>query len=179
MKSILGRLFGALWLAAVLVPLPARAALDMFLDIPGVTGESTRSGHTNQMDVLAWSWGMSNSGTTHNGGTTNTVKADFQDLSVTKYVDNASTQLLLHCANGSHFATATLYVNKTGTNYLKITLTEVLVVSVSTGGSGGEDRLTENITLNFAKVQFDYTPTTPPGPVVSFGWDIVASAAFP
>jgi type VI secretion system secreted protein Hcp len=40
---------------------------------------------------------------------------------------------------------------------------EVLITSVSTGGSGGEDRLTENVTLNFAKVTFKYTPQTPTG----------------
>jgi type VI secretion system secreted protein Hcp len=33
---------------------------------------------------------------------------------------------------------------------------EVMVVACSTGGSGGEDRLTENVTLNFAKVKFEY-----------------------
>ena len=36
-------------------------------------------------------------------------------------------------------------------------MTEVLVTSVSTGGSGGEDRLTENVTFNFAEVKVDYT----------------------
>ena len=37
-------------------------------------------------------------------------------------------------------------------------MTEVMVTSVSTGGSGGEDRLTENVTLNFAKFKFSYQP---------------------
>jgi hypothetical protein len=38
--------------------------------------------------------------------------------------------------------------------YIQITMKEVLVSSISTGGSGGEDRLTENVTLNFAEVKF-------------------------
>ena len=35
-------------------------------------------------------------------------------------------------------------------------MTEVLVTACRTGGSGGEDRLTENVTLNFAKVKVEY-----------------------
>ena len=42
--------------------------------------------------------------------------------------------------------------------YIKIKMEEVLITSISTGGSGGEDRLTENVTLNFAKVSLDYVP---------------------
>jgi len=72
-----------------------------------------------------------------------------------------------------------LTVRKAGENpveYLKIKLTEVLVSSVSTGGSGGEDRLTENVTLNFAKVAVDYTGQDEKGkaksPAQSMTWDI-------
>jgi type VI secretion system secreted protein Hcp len=182
MKNILGKIFGTLVLIAVLVAPPARA-LDMFLDIPGIPGESTTSLPLNQIDVLAWSWGMSNPGSAQIGGGGGAVKANFQDLSLTKYVDKASPLLMLRCANGAHISKVTLYVRKAGskpTDYIKIIMTEVLVTSVSTGGSGGEDRLTENISLNFAQVEFDYTPTTPDGttdtPVV-FQWDIAGNVA--
>jgi len=46
---------------------------------------------------------------------------------------------------------------KTQLEYMIIKLEEILVSSVSTGGSGGEDRLTENVVLNFAKVDVEYT----------------------
>ena len=182
MKRILGRLSGALCLAAVLAALPAHAALNMFLDIPGVSGESTDPVHTNQMDVLSWSWGMSNSGSAV-GGVGGPGKVSIQDVSFTKYVDKASPLLMLHCANGAHFTTATLYVLKAGAtpnDYIKIILTDVIVTSVSTGGSGGEDRLTENVSLNFAKVEFDYSVITNgkasvPNP---FKWDIGANAPY-
>jgi type VI secretion system secreted protein Hcp len=176
MKTILGKLFGGLCLAAVLVALPAHAALNMFLDIPGVSGESTDPVHTNQMDVLSWSWGMSNSGAVGVGA----GKVSIQDVSFTKYVDKASPLLMLHCANGAHFTTATLYVLKAGAtpnDYIKIILTDVIVTSVSTGGSGGEDRLTENVTLNFAKVEFDYSVITngKAGVPNPFTWNIAAN----
>lgn len=155
------------------------AAVDMFLDLGAVIpGESTDKVHKSQVDVLAWSWGMSNSGTTHDGGGGGAGKSNFQDLSVTKWVDKASPLLMLRCADGKHLAKATLFVRKAGGNpieYIKIELTDILVNSVATGGSGGEDRLTENISLNFAKLQLDYVPTRPdgsPDAAIKFAWDI-------
>lgn len=138
-------------------------AVDMFIKIGDIKGESTDKKHADKIDVLAWSWGMSNSGTTHQGGGGGAGKANVQDLSFTKYVDSASHALLLACSNGQHYGTANLIVRKAGgkgapIEYIKIEMTEVLVTSVSTGGSGGEDRLTENVSLNFAKVKFEYTP---------------------
>jgi type VI secretion system secreted protein Hcp len=179
MKRRLGKLVAAVSLAAVLVTLPASAAVDMFLDLDGIPGESTDKGHKDQVDVLAWSWGMSNSGTTHDGGGGGAGKVNIQDLSLTKWVDKASPVLMLRCADGKHIAKATLFVRKAGTTpieYIKIELTDILVSSVSTGGSGGEDRLTENVSLNFAKVKVDYVPTKPDGSAddpITFSWNIV------
>jgi type VI secretion system secreted protein Hcp len=143
-------------------------AVDMFIKIGDIEGESVDKSHAKKIDVLAWSWGMSNSGTTHMGGGGGSGKCNVQDLSITKYVDAASHALLLSCSNGQHHAKANLIVRKAGgkgapIEYIKIEMDEVMVVSVSTGGSGGEDRLTENVTLNFAKVKFEYTGQTPTG----------------
>jgi type VI secretion system secreted protein Hcp len=135
-------------------------AVDMFLNIEGeIDGESMDSSHKKEIDVLAWSWGMSNSGSFHVGGGGGAGKVNMQDLSVTKWVDISSPVLQLYCANGDHFSKAVLTVRKSGKKpleYIKILMEQVMVTSVSTGGSGGEDKLTENITLNFAKVKFEY-----------------------
>jgi type VI secretion system secreted protein Hcp len=137
-------------------------AVDMFLKLDsGVKGESQDHKHKDEIDVLAWSWGMSQSGTFHTGGGGGSGKANFQDISVTKWVDKASPALMLYCSNGDHFPEATLTVRKAGKKpleYIVLKMKKVLVTSVSTGGSGGEDRLTENISLNFAEVKVDYTP---------------------
>jgi type VI secretion system secreted protein Hcp len=143
-------------------------AVDMFMKIGTIDGESTDKVHAKKIDVLAWSWGVSNSGTTHHGMGGGSGKANVQDLSFTKYVDASSHALLQACTTGEHFDTANLIVRKAGgkgvtIEYIKIDMAEVLITSVSTGGSGGEDRLTENVTLNFAKVSFFYTPQTPTG----------------
>lgn len=185
MKNTLAKLVGVFGLAVIVFTLPASAALNMFLDIDGIPGESTVAGHVGQVDVLAWSWGMSNPGTTHGTTGTGPAKANFQDLSLTKYVDKSSPLLMLHSANGTLISTVTLYVeNANGTakpaQIIKIVLSNVLVTSVSSGGSGGEDRLTENITLNFSKIEYDYSPLNPDGSAgtpITFAWDIQKNVA--
>ncbi|HEV2392516.1 MAG TPA: type VI secretion system tube protein Hcp [Verrucomicrobiae bacterium] len=156
-------------------------AVDMFIKIGDVEGEAVDHKHKNEVDVLAWSWGMSNSGSAHVGGGAGAGKVNVQDLSFTKYVDKASPKLMLACCNGKHYDQALLTVRKAGekpVEYIKIKLTEVLITSVSTGGSGGEDRLTENVTLNFAKVHVDYTPQDAKGAAgtaIPMSWDIAAN----
>lgn len=134
-------------------------AMDIFIKIGALKGESLDSVHKDAIDVLAWSWGMSNSGSAHHGGGAGAGKANVQDLSITKYIDKSSPALQAACLKGQHFPDATLIVRKAGgkpLEYVTMTLSEVLITAVSTGGSGGEDRLTENVTLNFAKVKFQY-----------------------
>ncbi|MDH3351904.1 MAG: type VI secretion system tube protein Hcp [Gammaproteobacteria bacterium] len=158
-------------------------AVDMFLKIDGeIEGESKDHKHKGEMDILAWSWGLSNSGSFHTGGGGGSGKANFQDLSVTKWVDIASPVLQLFCSNGDQFKKATLCVRKAGKKpleYIVITMEDVMVTSVSTGGSGGEDQLTENVTLNFAKVKFEYTSQKDdggPDKKKNNYWDIRANA---
>jgi type VI secretion system secreted protein Hcp len=157
-------------------------AMDIFIKIDGAPGESRDKTHPNEIDVLAWSWGMSNSGTGHMGGGHGSGKVNVQDLSFTKYIDFSSTVLELFCASGKHIKDATLVVRKAGEKpleYLKIKMEDVLISSVSTGGSGGEDRLTENVTLNFAKVKVDYQKQSAAGAAdggpATFTWDIAAN----
>jgi type VI secretion system secreted protein Hcp len=157
-------------------------ALDMFIKIGELKGESRDKVHKDEIDVLAWSWGISNSGSAQVGGGAGAGKCNVQDLSFTKYIDKASPDLMLACCNGKHFPKATLTVRKAGENpleYLLITVEELIVTSVSTGGSGGEDRLTENVTLNFARVKVNYKEQTPTGGVgdkPEMGWNIAENA---
>ena len=141
-------------------------AMDQFIKIGDLKGETRDKEMKDNIDVLAWSWGVSNSGSAHTGGGAGAGKANVQDLSFTKYIDKTSPSLLLACCKGTHYTDATLVVRKAGgkpLKYVTITMSEVLITSVSTGGSGGEDRLTENVTLNFAKVKVDYIEQKPDG----------------
>lgn len=158
-------------------------AVDMFLKIedPPIKGEAQDDKHKEEIDVIAWSWGLSNSGSAHTGGGAGAGKVHVQDISITKWVEKSTPELVLSTANGQHHKKATLTVRKAGTTpveYLKIHLSEVLVTSLSTGGSGGEDRLTENITLNFREYEIEYTPQKldgTPEASVKTGWDVAAN----
>ena len=134
-------------------------SVDMFMKIESLAGESVDKTHAGEIDVLAWNWGVSNAGSAHVGGGAGAGKASVQDLSFTKFTDKATPNLLIASCNGKHFASAVLVIRKAGETpleYLKFTLTEVMVTSVSLGGSGGDDRLMENVTLNFAAMKVEY-----------------------
>lgn len=158
-------------------------AVDMFLLLDGIDGESLDKTYTGQIDVLAWGWGVSNFGTGHMGGGSGAGKADFQDISVTKYVDKASATLLQFCATGKHIKEGVLIVRKAGgeqQEYIEMEMEQILVTSVTTGGSGGEDRLTENISLNFAAFKYKYSPQTKTGDAAKapeFKYNIAERAA--
>ena len=83
-------------------------AVDMFLKLNGVTGESKDKVHTNEIDVLSWSWGMTNNGSAHVGGGAGSGKVSVQDLTLSKFVDSSSPKLMLGCCNGKHFPDALL-----------------------------------------------------------------------
>lgn len=156
-------------------------AVDMFIKLDGIDGEAQDKVHKDEVDVLAWSWGMSQSGTTHMGAGSGAGKVNVQDISITKYVDKSSPTLMLKTSNGAHIKEATLTVRKAGENpleYIIIKMTDIIVTSVQTGGSGGEDRLTENVTLNFGAVEVKYTEQTMDGGAgkeVEYKWDIAAN----
>jgi type VI secretion system secreted protein Hcp len=136
-------------------------ATDAFLKLGALKGESQVKGFENQIQVLAWSWGMSQSGTTHHGTGGGAGKVNVQDLSFTHYVDSATPPLVLACCKGTHYEEATLTQRKAGGDplpYLIIKLKYIIVTSVSAGGSGGEDRVTESVSLNFAAFEVSYQP---------------------
>ena len=156
-------------------------AVDMFLKIDDIEGESVDDVHAAEIDVLSWSWGMTQSGTTHSGPGGGSGKVNVQDLSFVHYVDKASANLMKMCCNGKHFEEATLVVRKSGEmplEYLIITMKGGLISSVSTGGSGGEDRITENVTLNFSEFKTEYVPQMADGSgdaSVIVGWNIATN----
>lgn len=153
---------------------------DMFLKIEPLEGESQDAVHRREIDVLAWSWSMSQSATSHVSGGAGAGRLSVQDLSVTKYVDNASTELMRFCSTGRSIKEARLTVRRGGREtfeYLVIVMKQVIVSSVSTGGSAGDDRLTENVTLNFGSYKIRYTPQNDdgtPGERTVWKWDIAA-----
>jgi len=153
-------------------------AVDMFLKLEGIKGEAQDEKHKDEIDVLAWSWGMHQSGTVHMGSGAGSGKVSVQDLSLTKFVDKSSATLVQHCATGKHITKGKLVVRKAGDKpleYITIDFDDLIVTNVSTGGSGGDDRLTENVTLNFRQFKYTYKTQNKDGSAgapVDFGWNI-------
>lgn len=138
-------------LLVAIAAIPAQAALDMVLEIPGVDGDATLPGYEDQILVLAWSWGGSSPGC---GGSVN-----YQDISLTKFLDPASVDFWGALRDGTVFPSATLRVvdPTSGAVGKSIAMSNVFLTSISTGGSGGENRLTENVSIGFSQAVITYT----------------------
>ena len=136
-------------------------ASDMFLKLTGIKGESVDDKHKGEIDVLSWSWGMSD-------GTGKTRKGTLppkciQDLQLTKFTDSASPQLIMNGVLGQSTKEGTLTMRKAGKDqqeFLVIKMTDVLVTSYQTGGSAGDNSplLVDAVVLSFSSIEGEYRP---------------------
>ena len=155
-------------------------AVDMFLKLDGIKGESKDDKHKDEIHIESFSWGMNQTGAFGTGGGGGAGKVAVHDISVTKYVDKSSASLMLHCCNGKHIASGLITVRKAGEKpleYLKIKLEDILVSGVQHAGHGS-DLLTESLTLNFAKFHVEYQEQKKDGsgqPGGEMGWDVKAN----
>lgn len=137
-------------------------AVDIFLKLDGITGEARDgapgSPHRGEIDVLAWSWGMTLKMNRAGGGPAKA--AEVEQLIITKYVDRASPALMTALVRATKIPTATLVCRKAGGDkpleFLKITMNDAMVTSVKPDGMGANDRFTEQIVLDFARVTVSY-----------------------
>jgi type VI secretion system secreted protein Hcp len=157
-------------------------SVDMFLKFGSIDGDSKVAGHEDEIEVLGWSWGAHQSGTMHRGRGGGAGKVSVQDMTINKWVDQATPNLWKLCCNGKHEDEAVLTIRKAGgdspVEYLKITLEEVLIADLQTGSAQGDEDVTETLTLNFAKFKLEYTPQEADGTggaTVETGWDIRAN----
>ena len=156
-------------------------AVSIFARIGTIKGESRDAKHKDEIEVLSWSWGVSQTGTMAPGGGGGKGKASFHDFNFTHHVDKASPVLMKACATGEHIKDATITVRKAGKGqqeYLVITMTDVLVTSVSMSVSAEGDATMEGVTLAFAKVDLVYKPQKPDGSLdvgLHFKYDLKAN----
>ena len=160
------------------------AAVDYFLKIEGIAGESTDSKHKGEIDLESFSWGVTQSGAHAAGGGGGAGKASFQDFHFVMKINKASPKLMLACANGEHIKKATLVCRKAGKEqqeFMTVNMSDLLISSFQTGGSGHGDILpTDQISLNFAKIEFEYKEQKADGTLggaVKAGYDLKANKA--
>jgi type VI secretion system secreted protein Hcp len=158
------------------------AAVDYFLKIDGIEGESQDAKHKGEVDVQSWSWSEQQSGTSAGGGGGGAGKVQMGDFRFTMTVNKATPKLFLACASGQHIPKAVLTCRKAGgeqQEYLKISLSDLLVSSYQTGGSASSDLVpVDQIALNYAQIEFEYKEQKPDGTLggaVKAGWDVKAN----
>lgn len=110
-------------------------AVDMFLKIDGIDGESNQSKHKGELEILSFSWGIQQSSSTGGAGS---GKVAVQEFTVVKQMNNSSPHLMEKCCTGEHIPSVqlTLASKEKPIEYMKIKLTDVLISSYQTGGAG-------------------------------------------
>ena len=155
-------------------------ASDIFAKLGDIKGESLDDKHKNEIEVLSFSWGVTNAGSMASGGGAAAGKATFQDLSIVHRIDKATPALMQACATGTHLKEAIITHRKAGKGqheYLIVKMNDVLITSVTHGGATGEPA-SESVTLVFAKVDLEYKPQKGDGSLdagVHFKYDLKAN----
>src|SRR5215211_5780834 len=111
-------------------------ATDIFARLGEIKGESADDRHKDEIGVLSWSWGVSQSAPNSAGSGAAAGKVTFNDFNFTHRVDKASPVLMRACATGQHLKDATITMRKAGKvqqDYLIVKLTDVLVTNVQLG----------------------------------------------
>jgi type VI secretion system secreted protein Hcp len=157
-------------------------AVDYFLKLDGIEGESHDDKHKNEIDLLSWSWGETQTGTHSAGGGGGAGKVDMQDFHFVMSVNKASPKLMLACASGEHIKKAVLTCRKAGKDqqpFMLVTMSDLLVSSFQTGGSGhGGEVPNDQISLNYAKIEWEYKEQKADGTLggaIKAGWDLKAN----
>lgn len=153
-----------LLIAAVLLVLqPVAGQGKGFLNIRGIKGESTDKNHDGWIDVVSVNLGANNR-LLRGGATTRSSSRTPGTCTIVKTVDRASTPLQQKAASGQGLGTVELQFVTTDSGgnpvYLKFTMSNVVVTSFSTQGSGGNDQLTESVTFSYGSAKWEYAPPT-------------------
>ena len=153
-------------------------AVDVFLKLGDIKGESKDSKHAGEIEVLSWSWGVSQTGSMGHGGGGGAGKANFSDLSVMHQFDKASPNLMKACATGEHIKEATITVRKAGKGqqeFLIIKMSDVLITAVNPSAAADAAATAEHVALQCAKVDLEYKPQKADGSLdagLHFKYDI-------
>jgi len=137
---------------------------DIFAKIGDIKGESIDAKHKDEIELLSFSWGVTNTGSIGSGGGGGAGRETFRDLSIVHNVDKATPRLLAACATGLHLKDATITQRKAGKGqleYLIIKMNDVIITGVTLSDTG--EAGSETVSLAFAKVDLEYKPLKPDG----------------
>jgi type VI secretion system secreted protein Hcp len=155
-------------------------AVDAFLKIDGIPGESTDEKHKNWIEVLSFTQGLSQpaSAASSTGGRTS-ERVNASDFSIMKVVDKSSPVLAVACCSGRHIKEIKLEVCEASGDkhpYLIYTLEDAIISSYQPSGSQGGDKPMEQVSFNFGKITWEYIPLgqdgKPGNKVGPMGWNL-------
>lgn len=159
-------------------------AIDVYLHIDGIKGESADDRHKDWIECKSVSWGVEQprSATSSTGGGHTAERCEHRDIVVTKLADLASPILLQTCAAGRTIPKAKLEFMRADAQgervkYFEIELDNVLIGAVAPSVNEG-DILTEEVGFKFSKVRWKYTQQRITGGIggnTSGGWDLAAN----
>ncbi len=144
-------------------------AVDFFLKLDGINGESQDENHKNEIQLMSWSWGASQTSSVAGTGGSGAGKANLADLSIMKYVDTATTPLLKSLIAGTHIATGVLSAVKAGATgpFVTVNLGELFVTSVQTSGSSEVPM--ESVSFSYNTIKIEYFTQDDKGVLTSAG----------
>jgi len=139
---------------------------DIFIKIGDIQGESQDKSHKGKIDVLSFTWGVSNSTPPGMARSRKATKGSVTDFHFKKEADKASPDLIYACYTAKPIDSVTLIVRKAGEKpleYMTYTLGDVMITSVNQDGTPGNPKVIENVSLNFARIKIDYKEQTEKG----------------
>ena len=157
------------------------AAVDYFLKIDGIVGESLDAKHPGEMQLESFSWGETQQSATPAGSGAGAGKVQLHDFHFVMRTNKASVQLLLACASGQHLKTALLTARKAGKapqEFLTFTFTNVLVSSYAIASTPVQPYPVDQVSLSFGQIKVEYRAQKPDGSLdtpVQANWDVAAN----
>jgi type VI secretion system secreted protein Hcp len=147
-------------------------AVDMFLKIDGIDGEAVDAKHKGEIELLSFSWGITQPISQTGGGATG--KAQVSDFSIVKQMNASSPLLMEKCCSGEHIPNVTIkLVNKeTKQTFYEVKLTDCLISSYNTGGAGNGGAVPmDQVSFNFRGMDLQATDKSGRSTQVSCGFD--------
>jgi type VI secretion system secreted protein Hcp len=138
----------------------ASMTVNIFAKLGDIKGESIDSKHKDEIEVLSYSWGVTQTGHMGTGAGGGAGKATFQDLVIVHKFDKASPQLLQACATGQHLKEGTITFRKAGEGqqeFLIVKMNDVIITGVVQNSPSSEVE-SETVSLEFARVDWEFKP---------------------
>lgn len=159
-------------------------AIDVYLQIEGIKGESADSAHQGWIEITSVHWGVTQprSASVSTAGGHSAERCEHRALMLSKMADLASPILMQHCSMGKTIPKAKIeFMRADGdgkpVRYYEVELENVMIANIEQIASGG-GILNDSLGLRFSRVKWKYTQQKISGGAGGStvgGWDLAAN----